>query len=83
MKKRNTPYITTVSKCIVTLVLTVFINWTALADEVAPGDFGGGDDPLDEPVVPVPIDDYLGALILLGIVFAFYKNRLLARKSIN
>ena len=75
MKNRNTPYITNVSKCIVTLVLTVFINWTALAQDPAPGDFGGVDDTNPTDTEPVPVDDYVGALVFLGIGFAFYKNK--------
>jgi hypothetical protein len=33
-----------------------------------PGDFGGGDNPLD-----LPIDTYLWVLIVIGLGYAFYK----------
>ena len=65
-----------------TLVLTVFINWTALAQDPAPGDFGGVDDTNPTDASPVPIDDYVVALVLLGIGFAFYKNKALPKKVV-
>lgn len=83
MKKRNTSYIINVSKWILAIVLTVFNNWTSLADEIAPGDFGGGDNPLDtsSSTTSAPIDNYVCILILFGIGFAFYKSKLLTKMT--
>ena len=80
MKKIKTLDITNLNKWMLALVLTVFINLTALAQE--PGDFGGVDDtnPMDAP--PSPIDDYVWILVVIAIGFALYKSRTLTKKTI-
>ena len=85
MKKRITPPTTNLSKWMLALVLTVFINLIALAQDLPPGDFGGQDDsnPLDGPTSTTPIDDYLGALVLLAIGFAFFKSRTPSKNTLK
>jgi hypothetical protein len=53
-----------------TFIAVVLVQFVALAQDgpPPPGDFGGGDNPLD-----LPIDTYLWVLIVVGLGYAFYK----------
>jgi len=59
-----------------TFIAVVLVQFVALAQPEPPppdppsppGDFGGGDNPLD-----LPIDTYLWVLMVIGLCYVFYK----------
>jgi hypothetical protein len=58
-----------------TFIAVVLVQFLALAQE-DPGDFGGGDNPID-----TPIDAYVLLLLVVGLVYVFYKYRSLKSKE--
>ena len=58
-----------------TFIAVVLVQFLALAQE-DPGDFGGGDNPID-----TPIDAYVLLLLGVGLVYVFYKYRSLKSKE--
>jgi hypothetical protein len=60
-----------IKNSVFTFIAVVLVQFVALAQDgppPPPGDFGGGDNPLD-----LPIDTYLWVLIVIGSGYAFYK----------
>ena len=59
-----------IKNSVFTFIAVVLVQFVALAQggPPPPGDFGGGDNPLD-----LPIDTYLWVLIVIGLGYAFYK----------
>ncbi len=65
-------------KWIFAIAFTVLFQLTILASDTEPGDFGGGDNPTDEPL---PIDDYVWVLMGTGIAVAFYKYKVIGKQT--
>ena len=70
-----------IKNIVFTFITVVLVQFVALAQGVDPqppdpGDFGGGDNPVD-----TPIDAYLLLLIVLGLVYVFYKYSNLKSKE--
>lgn len=59
-----------IQNIVFTFIAVVLVQFVALAQEnpPPPGDFGGGDNPLD-----LPIDTYLWVLMVIGLCYVFYK----------
>lgn len=64
---------------IYTIIFTLLFSLASFAD---PGDFGdtGDPDPLDQPAA-APINDYLWVLVLVGLVYIFYKYQSYSKKQ--
>lgn len=60
-----------------TFITVVVVQFSALAQDPDPGDFGGGDpNPTD-----TPIDTYLWVLLIVSLCYVFYKYRSLKSKE--
>lgn len=59
-----------IKNSVFTFIAVILVQFVALAQggPPEPGDFGGGDNPLD-----IPIDTYLWVLIVIGLGYSFYK----------
>ena len=73
----------TIKNSVFTFIAILLVQFVALAQVVDPpppdpGDFGGGDNPVD-----APIDAYLLLLIVLGLVYVFYKYKSLNPKKVR
>ncbi|RTY93908.1 hypothetical protein [Flavobacterium sp. GT3R68] len=65
----------------ITFLYTLFFTLMFSVVSFAQGDFGDpvDPDPLDQPAAP--INDYLWVLILVGLVFVFYKYRTYSKQQ--
>ena len=63
-----------IKNIVFTLIVIVLVQFVVLAQD--PGDFGGGDNPVD-----TPIDSYIGVMILVGLGYVFYKYKDLIKSN--
>jgi len=71
----------TIKNSVFTFLAVVAVPFIALSQAQdplppEPGDFGGGDNPID-----TPIDTYVLLLFVVGLVYVFYKYRSLKSKE--
>ena len=64
-----------IKNIVFTFIALVLVQFVALAQDDL-GDFGGGDNPLD-----TPIDSFVWVLLVVGLVYVFYKYSSLKSKE--
>ena len=64
-----------IKNIVFTFIALVLVQFVALAQD-DPGEFGGGDNPLD-----TPIDSFVWMLLVVGLVYVFYKYNSLKSKE--
>jgi len=73
----------TIKNIVFTFIVIVLVPFVTLAQAQdplppEPGDFGGGDRPLD-----TTIDTYIWMFLIVGLVYVFYKYSVLKSKEIT
>ena len=68
-----------IKNIVFTFIAVVLAPFVALAQDPPPGDFGG--DPADGNATDAPIDTYIWMLLMVGLVYVFYKYRSLKSKE--
>jgi hypothetical protein len=64
-----------IKSVVFTVIAVLLVQFVALAQDDL-GDFGGGDNPLD-----TPIDSFVWVLLVVGLVYVFYKYSSLKSKE--
>lgn len=61
-----------IKNIVFTFIAIVLVQYLTLAqtEDSEPGEFGGGDNPVD-----APIDIYIWVLLVVGLGYVFYKYR--------
>ena len=70
-----------IKNIVFTFIAIVLIQFVAFADEPPPGDFGGDLSDGNATDTPAPIDSFVWVLLVVGLVYVFYKYSCLKSKE--